>query len=460
MSQRVDTASWNSAASIPHLMKPPRVPGARPGIGHLLRFAKNPVALAHDAYASCGEVAEIKLPGKSAFLFTGPDAHEFVLTAPATDLSMAEFFKFILPAFYGAGYRYDAAVGFPFSYPKLFLPLMTEAKMRSYARIVQEESAALLEGGARELDLFETGKKLFLRTATRSLLGSAVGEDQLREFSGYYSQMQSALTLPAILMARAGLSALSPAEKPRRRMVALLGAIIRERRDHLAGTPDGVLDVLIQAKLPGDRALTDVEIAGMSMQLLFAAHTPASVAFAWTGIELARHPESVARIRQDLLSVPDLGAASLTDFRKLAFLDWCVQETLRLHCPAALHVRAVLQDVRYKDYLIPKGSLALIAPDVAHRITRYFPDPDRFDPTRFSPERTERKAHPMALMTFGGGPNRCIGSAFAMLQLGLSWANVLGRFDVEILDEVEETFSGLMMTPSSPCRARLTKRRN
>ena len=138
MSQRVEGASWSSVASMAQGAKPPRAPGALPGLGHLLRFAKNPVALAHAAHAACGEVVELRLPGKSAFLFTGPDAHEFVLTSPASKLGMAEFFRFILPSFYGAGYRYDPAVGFPFAYARLLQPLMTEARLRGYARVVRD----------------------------------------------------------------------------------------------------------------------------------------------------------------------------------------------------------------------------------------------------------------------------------------------------------------------------------
>lgn len=435
----------------------PRVPGGLPLLGHLREIIKRPIDLAHYAFKTCGEIAEIRLPMKRLFLFTGPEAHDFVLNSPDDTLSMSEFFKFILPAFYGPTFEHDAKLDFPYGFVRYYAPFLAEGRPKRHAETMQREIVSTLEGVEGEVDLYELGKRILLKTAGRCILGDGVDAAQFAEFERFYMNMYGAMSFGAIASANLGLPFATKAEKARRRLQEIMAAGISARR-RAEAPDDSALEVFKNAMHPSGRPLADNEATGMILQLLFAAHTPASVAFVWTGVELARNPAWAAEVRAQLAEKAAPPAASAQAYaHSLTFLDWTVQETLRLHSPAAFHARAVLKDTEYKGHRIPKGSIALISPDVAHRLPRFFPEPDRFDPRRFAPERTERKGHPMALMTFGAGPRRCIGSSFAMLQLVLAWAEVLKRFDFEVLDDVKPKCSGLLMTPSR-CRARFTRR--
>lgn len=458
------STTTSSAERHPHLVVAPKpapvAPGALPGIGHLPALRRDPIRFAHFAFRSCGEVVEIKIPFKRAFLFTGPKAHEFVLGASDDVWSMSDVFKFVLPSFFGPKFKHDEKIDFPYAHTKIFNPILVEKKMKQHAVTIHDEVQRLVADLDGDVDIYDFAKKLFLRTAAKSFFGSGITAAQLDSFTGFYSEMANALTVPSMIAGRLGLRTFTRAEGARRKIVSMLGDAIATRQ----GRPevDGdLLDVMLTAQHPTGRKQTLDEIVGNCLQLLFAAQTPTAVAFAWTGVELARHPEWQRRAQSEVDTVWqdfESGVPSYADVRKLRALDWSVQETLRLHSPAAFHARISRVDQDFHGYKIPKGSVGLIAPEVSHSLSTYFPAPHRFDPSRFAPERSERKMHPLAIVTFGGGPHRCIGTAFAMLQLNLAWAHVLRHFDIDLIDDVRPKYAGLLMMPSQPCRMRLKRR--
>ena len=97
---------------------------------------------------------------------------------------------------------------------------------------------------------------------------------------------------------------------------------------------------------------------------------------------------------------------------------------------------------------------------MAHRIPEVFADPNRYDPTRFGPERQEDKKHPMGMIAFGAGRHRCMGIAFAQLQLRAIWSHLLRNFDIELLEPTyEPDYSRLLVGPRKPCRARFRRKK-
>ena len=82
--------------------------------------------------------------------------------------------------------------------------------------------------------------------------------------------------------------------------------------------------------------------------------------------------------------------------------------------------------------MVPAGGIALVSPAAAHRIPEVFRDPDRYDPDRFAPGRQEDRKHRHALIGFGGGHHRCIGSTFAYQQIKAIWSVLLQRFELSL----------------------------
>jgi cytochrome P450 len=105
---------------------------------------------------------------------------------------------------------------------------------------------------------------------------------------------------------------------------------------------------------------------------------------------------------------------------------------MRLYPPAYVTSRRALRDVEIDGYLVPKGRVVLLAPYTLHRREEYFPDAEKFDPERFTPER-EKQLPRYAFVPFGAGPRICIGQYFAMMEGHLLLATIAQRVSFSLV---------------------------
>jgi sterol 14alpha-demethylase len=216
---------------------------------------------------------------------------------------------------------------------------------------------------------------------------------------------------------------------------------------------------LMESKYKDGSSLSDHEITGMLVAAMFAGHHTSGVTTAWTLIELLRHPEELALVKKEIDEIyaedPELTFPSL---RKLKRTEWAVKEALRLHPPLFILLRAALQDFEVEGYRIPKGSWCIVSPIVAHELDEVFEGALGFDPARYDKPRQEDK-QPLAYISFGGGRHKCMGNAFALLQIKTIMAKLLHEYDFELSgDPIETDFSGLVLGPKLPCRVKYSRR--
>jgi sterol 14-demethylase len=206
-------------------------------------------------------------------------------------------------------------------------------------------------------------------------------------------------------------------------------------------------------------ALSDHEITGMLLAAMFAGHHTSSVTAAWTLLELLQHPHELRKVRGELDGIfADGREVDYASLREIAVTDRAIKETLRLHPPLFMLLRGSLEPFEFGGYTFPAGTWFVVSPSVAHRIPEVFRDPDRFDPDRFGPGREEDKA-PFAFIAFGGGRHKCMGNAFAILQLKTILAILLRDYDFDLLgDPIESDFHGVVIGPKQPIRIRYRKR--
>jgi sterol 14-demethylase len=224
-------------------------------------------------------------------------------------------------------------------------------------------------------------------------------------------------------------------------------------------TGEDFLQTLMESRYSDGRALSEHEITGLLLAGMFAGHHTSSVTTAWTLIELLRNPEVLKRALAEVDRV-FAGGARVTHaaLRELTFLENVVKEALRLHPPLFMLVRVVKKDFTYKEWFIPKGTWIVISPTVSHQIASVFREPARFDPDRYAPPREEDKRD-FAYIAFGGGRHKCLGNAFAILQIKAILALLLGQFEFELHgDKIDSDFHGLVVGPKEPCRVRYRKR--
>jgi cytochrome P450 len=106
---------------------------------------------------------------------------------------------------------------------------------------------------------------------------------------------------------------------------------------------------------------------------------------------------------------------TVEDVPNLKYTERILAESMRLYPPAWAIGRLALKDCEIAGYQIPKGALVLASQYVMHRDSRYFPNPEKFDPERWSGEARESRPQ-FSYFPFGGGARRCIGEQFAWME--------------------------------------------
>jgi cytochrome P450 len=173
--------------------------------------------------------------------------------------------------------------------------------------------------------------------------------------------------------------------------------------------------------------MTDRQLRDECVTLLLAGHETTALALSWACYLLARHPEAQESLHAELDRVLAARPPSLEDLTALPYTEAVVREALRLYPPAWLMPRLATEDLEIHGYRIAKGTSVVMSQWIVHRDPRWFTDPERFDPNRWS-EEFARKLPRFAYFPFGGGPRICVGASFALIEAVLLLAAIAQRF--------------------------------
>jgi cytochrome P450 family 110 len=217
-----------------------------------------------------------------------------------------------------------------------------------------------------------------------------------------------------------------------------------------------VLGVLLSARYEDGSPMDDADIRDQLITLLLAGHETSATAMAWAAYYLARAPETLARLRQELDALgPEPSPEAIV---RLPYLDAVAAETLRIQPIVTDIIRVCRQPFTLANkWTIPKGEVVAVMLVSILKDERVFPEPERFRPERF----LEKKFGPAEFLPFGGGARRCLGAAFAEAELGLAIAELAQSWDLELAGEAPEraTRKNLTMGPAHGVRVRIRGRR-
>ena len=152
---------------------------------------------------------------------------------------------------------------------------------------------------------------------------------------------------------------------------------------------------------------------------------------------------------------PTAEELSYQALREMPRLESAIKEALRLHPPLILLLRAAKQDFDVEGYRIHAGKLVAASPAVSNRIAEDFPDADSFFPERYLEPRAEDRTNPWSWIPFGAGRHRCVGAAFAMMQLKAIFSVLLRGWEFELelaADEYRNDHSKMVVQLASPAR--------
>ena len=204
-----------------------------------------------------------------------------------------------------------------------------------------------------------------------------------------------------------------------------ISGFIQERRNNPSDRND-FLSILLQARDDEGKPMSDDQVMAECLTLFGAGHETTATALTWSWYLLSQHPEVYQKVQQEVDSVLQ---GRTPEYADLARLPYCLQvfkEAMRLYPPAYSFSRRALRDVEIDGYQVKKNMVVLLTPYTLHRREEYFPNPEAFEPERFTPER-EKQLPRYAYMPFGAGPRICIGLHFAMMEGHLLLATLAQR---------------------------------
>jgi sterol 14-demethylase len=443
------------------LKRPPKLSGGLPLAGHIFTFGKNPHAFMMELRKEFGDVGEFRLFHQEMVLLTGCEASEAFYRAPDDVLDQGPAYKFMTPIF-GRGVVFDAPIERKNQQLQMLMPALRDKPMRTYSEVIVGEVENLLQvwDSSGERDLLEFTKELTIYTASHCLLGSEFRHELNVEFADIYRDLEQGIQPIAYIFPNLPLPVFRRRNKARARLQELVQQIM-EKRARKQEKSTNVFQMLIDASYEDGTKLTPHEITGMLIATIFAGHHTSSGTTAWVLIELLRHPEHLQKVVAEIDHLfAAYGGVTFESLRQMPKLENVIKEALRLHPPLILLLRKVMRDLQVKDYVVKAGKYVCVAPSVTHRIAELFPDPDTFDPDRYTPERAEDR-NLYGWQAFGGGKHKCSGNAFALFQIKAIISVLLRRYEFELVNSPEsyqDDYRKMVVEPSSPCPIRYRQR--
>ncbi|ERH00039.1 MAG: cytochrome P450 [Haloquadratum sp. J07HQX50] len=221
-------------------------------------------------------------------------------------------------------------------------------------------------------------------------------------------------------------------------------------------TPMDLLSILLRAQRQGEQS--NSQLRDELMTILLAGHDTTALTLTYTWYLLSEHPETRARVQQELDETCNETIPTRTEARKLNYIEQVLQEAMRMYPPVYVIFREPQVDVQLGGYRIPAGSAIMLSQWAVHRSPRWYDEPDRFDPDRWQPER--RKDRPrFAYFPFGGGPRHCIGKHLSMLEAKIILGTVAQQYELDYIRNRPFDLRGsLTMHPDEPMGMRVHHR--
>lgn len=190
------------------------------------------------------------------------------------------------------------------------------------------------------------------------------------------------------------------------------------------------MNLLIELK-NSEEGLTLNEVAAQAFVFFLAGFETSSSTMGFALYELALNQDVQDKLRAEINEKYDKNGGKLTyeSMNEMQYMEMVMKETLRKYSVVTNLIRRSATDYQTSNpkYVIPKGTMILIPADAIHRDPDYYPDPDKFDPERFSPEEV-KKRHPLTWLPFGDGPRNCIGLRFGKMQVFIGLSILLRNF--------------------------------
>ena len=420
----------------------PNGPRATPLLS--LRFISDPIRTIASCARRYGDPFVLPSPGGALVTTGDPEGIRAIFSAPPDtfvpynrdDLSpvLGQHSLFVQ-----SGAEHKAA-------RRLLMPPFHGARMRAYGEAVRaitvRWAGRLREGSPFVME--EATHEISLDVIIRAIFGitDPARAARFRDAFLEFSKPRWLFLFPGMRREFGGRGPWATLLRRRDGVHALIAEEIQRRR---AQDPaEDILSLLLEARDDNGSPLGDRELREHLLTLVVAGHETTGTSLAWAFYWLHRHPDALARLRDELASLGEDPVAEA--IAALPFLDAVCAETMRLFPLIPLVTRRLTLPFRLKGYELPAGTSVAAAASLVHYDPAVYPEPSRFLPERF----LQRSYSPFEYIPFGGGARRCLGAAFALYEMKLVLATALSRLRLRLAKDapVRARYRSVTLSPT------------
>ncbi len=326
---------------------------------------------------------------------------------------------------------------------KLIMPGFHKRRVDAYAPTMVDFTERMLdrwkEGERRDMR-FELNA-LALEVVADTLFDIDIGEGDSETIRDALADISKILVKDADKMIPRPAWWPSAENRRKKRAIAKIEEIIRrvheERRTYKTDRGDLFSHMVFVEDEQG--GMSDKQLRDEAMTLIFAGHETTAHALTWTWYLLAKNPDKIAKMREELGRVLNGRRAEVEDLPNLLYLEMVVKESLRLLPSVWAYARQAQRDLVIEGYEIKKGQTITISHIAAGRNAKYYDKPLEFRPERWTRE-FERSLPRGAYVPFAGGPRVCLGKQFAMMEMRMILATLLQRVEPNLPEGFEPDF--------------------
>lgn len=429
----------------------------------ILRFARQPLRRFELARSLSPHAVAFRVLGLSYVVFFEPSAVEQILVARNAAFSKDRFTR-DLRRVLGTGLLTSEGELWR-RRRKLVAPSLQRQEIAEYGPVMAERAAAFVaeQPAGACFDVHSAMMHLTLDILVRALFGTELGrpgevERVLDRIMEEYSPASESLrvSLPdwVPISSRARLAGLS-AElddilfELMARKKAALGAA------EAAGTPAADLLTRLMRASDEEGSLSERALRDEAMTLFLAGHETTALTLTYALRLLALHPRERLQLQQELRRVLAGRMPTMADLPALPFTRGVIDESLRMYPPAWALAREPGEDIELDGVEIAAGTQLLVCPWIMHRDPRFFDEPERFWPERWTKPRAPRFAY----LPFGAGPRVCIGNHFAIAEAVLVLATLVQRAEFQLERQPAlRLMPTVTLRPGGPVLMRMNRR--
>ena len=415
------------------------IPGPRglPLLGVMPEMISDMLGLFTNTAREYGGIAQFKLLNKSYLLITNPDYVKYIL--------QDNYRNYIRGRSVETG-RVLLGNGLPLTDGDFWLrerrilqPAFHRERLGKLANGITNAIDLFMQDwdaksrGNEILDLDDEMMQLTLTVIIKSMFSAKI-DDKIQSLSHAFNVASKFMLWRSQQMWAPPLSVPIPRNVEYNRALKILNdtiyPLIEDRRKN---PEDDLLGMMLEMRdADTGEGMSDQQARDEVVTIFFAGHETTAATMAWAFYLLSQHPEIEERVRAEVKDVLNGRQPAFADLPKFVYLQQVINEVLRLYPAAYLFAREAVIDDQLDGYPIPANTLIFITPFVTHRDPRYWPDPERFDPDRFTSEQiASRPRH--IYYPFGEGPHLCLGNNFALMEMQLILAMTLQRFRLRLI---------------------------